>query len=172
MPLKKPRQGKVIRTCAPQGGGTMPRIGIQDRALFTVTELELIHSSFPSSLKTLSRGRVKAQISRTRKYSEKYRNLAREQHRAKKKSGKCAAQPGSNVRTERKAQIFTDTLNRFEKRLGQLERQEQRKNTLQMKQPRVKTRQSARQTDTKPRKKTTALRSTGISDRIDSHPTN
>ena len=113
----------------------MPRIGIQDRALFTVTELELIQSSFASTLKMLSRARVKGQISRARKYSNKYRVLARGQHRAKKKSEKGAAQPGSNVRTERKAQIFTDTLNRFEKRLGQLERQEQQKNTAQVKSP-------------------------------------
>ncbi len=131
----------------------MSRIHAQDRVLFTVTEFDLIQSSLPSTVKTLSRARVKSQIARARRYWDKYRDLAHEQHRAKKESGKGVAEPGANVRTERKAQILAETLSRFEKRMVQIEQQERRKKTLPGKSPPIGARQPARPQKTIRRKK-------------------
>jgi hypothetical protein len=100
----------------------MSRIRAEDRVLFTVKEFELIQSSFPSVLKAVPRARVKALSLRARKHWDKYRQLSRTQHRTTKASAGGFSKPDANLRSERKAQIFSETVGRFEKRLSQLEK--------------------------------------------------
>jgi hypothetical protein len=106
----------------------MAPLRTQDHELFTTTELALIQSSSSSAIKSLSLARIKSYVTRARRYGDKYRDLARQQHRTKKRdSGKGQAQPFPNIRTERKADLFAEALARFEKRQAQLEKQEERK---------------------------------------------
>jgi hypothetical protein len=106
----------------------MAPLRTQDHALFTGTELALIQSSSSSAIKELSLPRIKSSVTRARRYGDKYRDLARQQHRTKKRdSGKGQAQPFPNIRTERKARLFAEALTRFEKRQTQLEKQEEKK---------------------------------------------
>ncbi len=100
----------------------MSRIGAEDRALFTVRELDVIQSSFPTALKALPPARVKALCLRARKYWDKYRQLSRTQHRTTKASPGGFSKPNANLRTERKAEIFAETIGRLEKRLTQLDK--------------------------------------------------
>lgn len=100
----------------------------QDRELLTVTEFALIESSRPSQIKPFTVAQLKPKIVRARRFWDKYRGLARQQHRTKKvDSGRNRAQPFSNVRTERKAQLFAGALSRFEKRLELIQRRVQPK---------------------------------------------
>ncbi|MBH0203932.1 MAG: hypothetical protein HP496_16935 [Nitrospira sp.] len=65
---------------------------------------------------------------RVRRFWDKYRELTRQQQRTTKTSRQRGRlQPSPNVRTERKAQVFADALDRFEKRLEQLTKEERRK---------------------------------------------
>ncbi len=132
----------------------MSQFRAQDRVLFTVTECNLIQSSFPFMLKTLSRARVKSQIVRARRYWDKYRGLTRKQHRTmKKESRKAGVQPNANVRTERKAKILAATLNRFEKHLAKLEQQAGRKKPRKTKQLPLGARKPTKSRETIRRKK-------------------
>lgn len=106
----------------------MAMMRVQDRTLFTATELTLIQSSSPSEVKSLSMFRLKSQVTRARRYWDKYRGLTRQQHRTKKRdTGRGNARSFSNVRSKRKAQVFAGALKRFEKRLEQLTREERRR---------------------------------------------
>lgn len=106
----------------------MARMSAQDRALFTDTELALIASSRPPKIDTLSPARVKAQMARARTYADKYRDLARRQHRAKKGAFGRGGPPGSaNQRTERKEELLAEALQRFERRVAALERATRRR---------------------------------------------
>lgn len=101
---------------------------MQDQALFTETELGLIQSSSPSAIKDLSLPRIRSYVTRARRYGDKYRDLAIQQHRTKKRgSGNYQVQPFSNIRTERKALLFAEALTRLEKRQAQLEKQDEKK---------------------------------------------
>ena len=103
----------------------MARIQTQDRALFSATEWALIETSSPSEMRDLTAARLKAQMTRTKRYLDKYRDLTRRQQGATKKgSNTGAAKALSNVRTMRKAELLSKALTRFEKRLEQLERPE------------------------------------------------
>ncbi len=132
----------------------MAMMRVQDRTLFTTTEFTMIQSSFPSEIKSLSMFRLKSQVTRARRYWDKYRGLTRQQHRAKKRdTGKGNARPFSNVRTERKAQVFAGALKRFEKRLEQLTREERRRSRLQAKSIPKSTRRPVAQREAMRRKK-------------------
>lgn len=111
----------------------MSRIRAEDRVLFTIKEFDLIQLSFPSVLKSLSRARVKSLITRARKYWDKYRQLSRTQHRDAKTSMGRPSRPDANLRTERKAQLFAETLSRLEKRLTQLDKAERSKRVAKVK---------------------------------------
>jgi hypothetical protein len=70
----------------------MAPLRTQDHELFTTTELALIQSSSSSAIKSLSLARIKSYVTRARRYGDKYRDLARQQHRTKKRdSGKGQA---------------------------------------------------------------------------------
>ncbi len=93
----------------------------QDRALFTAAELALIESSAPLRIKAHTPAQLKARMARARRYWDKYRGLARQQNRRSKKSRHPGRpQPLSNLRTERKAEVFAASLDRFTNRLDQL----------------------------------------------------
>jgi Mg2+ and Co2+ transporter CorA len=129
----------------------------RDRALFTAAELALIDSSSRSEMKSLGPSRLRSHITRTRKYWDKYRDLARQQHRTKKEAIKGGTHALAGVRTERKARVFAEVLSRFEKRLEQLERQierQNRKKTPSRAEPsRIDARQTAQQHETIRRRK-------------------
>ena len=106
----------------------MTRMSPQDRALFTATEWALLQDSWSPKLEALKPARVKAQMERARAYADKYRDLARRQHRAKKGAFGRGDPPGAaNQRTERKEKLLVEALHRFERRLTALERATRRK---------------------------------------------
>jgi len=106
----------------------MALMQVQDRALLTATELALIESSEPSRIRAYTSAQLNDRIARVRRAWDKYRDRARQQQRRTKKSQQPGrAQPFSNLRTERKAQVFAATLERFEQRLAQLTREERRR---------------------------------------------
>lgn len=101
----------------------MAGIRPQDRELLTVVERALIESSSPDQLKRITVTHLKTKITRARKLWDKYRTLARRQHRLNNEnSGRARSNPLSNMRTERKGQLFEEALSRFEKRLKQIQR--------------------------------------------------
>ncbi len=105
----------------------MTSMRVQDRILLTATELALVESSEPSRIRAYTPAQLNGRIARARRFWDKYRDLARQQQRtAKQSSQHNRRQPTSNVRTERKAQVFAGALDRFEKRLEQLKREEHR----------------------------------------------
>jgi hypothetical protein len=105
----------------------MALMRVQDRVLFTATESALIESSEPSRIRAYSPAQLNDRIARARRFWDKYRGLAREQERTIKKTRQRGRpQPSSNARTRRKAQVFAGALDRFEKRLEQLTREERR----------------------------------------------
>lgn len=112
----------------------MTSIRVQDRALLTATELALVESSEPSRIRAYTAVQLNNRIVRARRFWDKYRKLAREQQRTTKTSGKRGRlQPSPNARTERKAQVFARALERLEKRLEQLTREERRRPRLRAK---------------------------------------
>lgn len=125
----------------------------RDRTLFTAAELALIDSSSRSEMKSLGPSRLKSHVTRTRKYWDKYRDLARQQHRTKKEAVKGGTHALAGVRTERKARVFAEVLSRFEKRLEQLERQDRKKTPSRVEPSRIDARQTAQQRETIRRRK-------------------
>ena len=106
----------------------MALMQVQDRALLTVTELALIESSELSRIRAYTPAQLNDRIARARRFLDKYRDLARQQQRRTKKSPQRGRpQPFSNLRIERKAQVFAGALERFEKRLEQMTREERRR---------------------------------------------
>jgi hypothetical protein len=99
------------------------------RALCTATEFDVVSASFAPDVRSLTAARLKANIALARRYLDKYRDLARRQHRAvQTKQAKIGqTQQRGNIRTELKARLFAETQSRFEKALEQLEVRELRK---------------------------------------------
>jgi hypothetical protein len=93
------------------------------RALCTKTELQLVLASRPAEVKQLSPSRLKAKIARARKLRDKYRDLARRQRGEArgKRSPRGARAAKGNVNTVKKAELFADTLARFQDALGRRE---------------------------------------------------
>lgn len=126
----------------------------QDRAVFTATEFALIQSSVSTQIKAHTRAQLNARIARARKYWDKYRDLARQQQRrTKQRPQPDRLQPFSTLRTERKAQVFAGTLERFEQRLAQLTTQDHRKRAPNRKPVRKSPRRPGAQRETIRRKK-------------------
>lgn len=105
----------------------MALMRVQDRSLLTATELALIESSETSRIRAYSPSQLNGRIRRARRFWDKYRDLARQQRRRTKKSPPPGRpQPFSNLRTERKAEVFAAALKRFEQRLAALTMQDRR----------------------------------------------
>lgn len=95
--------------------------GPRDREWLSVTAFTLIESSRPAQIKAFTMAQLRAGSMRARKYWEHYRTLSRQQRRTNKSDvRKDRSQPLSNVRTERKAQLFAEALRRFETRATQI----------------------------------------------------
>jgi hypothetical protein len=87
--------------------------------LCTKPELELVEASFPPDVKQLTPGRLRQKVERTRRLRDKYRDLSKRQRsesRGKAEPRRNRPAQG-NANTERKATLFDETLNRFEKQL-------------------------------------------------------
>jgi hypothetical protein len=108
----------------------------QDRKLFTGPELLLLRSSMPSEINAFTAARLRTLIKRTRRVSDKYRDLVRRQLRARKRrTSRGGVSEQSNVRTQRKARLLAEALDRFENRLRRLERGEWQRTGLPAKPP-------------------------------------
>lgn len=102
----------------------MPISRAQAREICTKPELELVEASFAPQINGFTPARLRSKISRARKLQDKYRELARSQHRNLKRGAPTRGRGGANVRTERKARLFEETRLRFEKRLARVEERE------------------------------------------------
>lgn len=94
----------------------------QARPLLTAAELELFDHSRAEPIKTLSTKQLAGKEKRTRALRDKYRDLYRHQTvavRGKAKGGDAAGD--ANARTQRKAEIMQEVLDRFEARISLLE---------------------------------------------------
>jgi hypothetical protein len=99
----------------------MPISRPQAREICTKPEMELVEASFAPAINALTPARLRSKITRARKLQDKYREMARSQHRTVKDKNPTARLRNNNVRTERKARLFEETRIRFEKRLARLE---------------------------------------------------
>ena len=90
----------------------------QARALLTAAELELFDQSRAAPIKDLTPARLAGKVKRVRALRDKYRDLYRRQTvavRGESAAGRPAA-GSDNERTQRKADIFQEVLERFEAR--------------------------------------------------------
>lgn len=96
----------------------------QAEKLCTKAELEIFVQSLPTELKTLTRAQVVRKLQTARRLRDKQQDLFRRQRLASRaKSGAKDGKSGlANVRTEQKAQLFSEALTRFEKKLEQLDK--------------------------------------------------
>lgn len=87
--------------------------------LCTKPEFELVEASFPARAKQLTPGRLRQKVVRARKLRDKYRDLAKRQRlEARGKRAPQRSRPAQgNENTDRKAQLFQETLDRFEAQL-------------------------------------------------------
>jgi hypothetical protein len=93
-------------------------------SLLTEREAQLVLSSAPRNLTELSPRELRSRIQRTRRLMEKYQDQARLQRREAlgRKTPTRTRRAEGNLNTRQKAEYFALTLERFEKRLAQLER--------------------------------------------------
>ncbi len=95
---------------------TIPRE--EAKQLCSGDEMKIVDASFPPRIDQLGIDELRSHVTQARRLQDKYRDLARRQNREKKGAG---AVPGSkNVRTGQKEQLFVETRERFEERLGAL----------------------------------------------------
>lgn len=95
----------------------------QVRSLLNAAERELFEASRAAPVKTLTQARLRAKIGHTRALRDKYRDLLRRQKVATR--GRTGSKTGisgvANERTEQKAVVFAEMLQRFEDRAQQLD---------------------------------------------------
>lgn len=98
------------------------------KPLCTAAEFELANESYPPIVKKLDVKALRQRVTRARKLRDKYSDLAAKQRREIK--GKAAPTrrkaPTGNQGTVTKQAFFAETLERFETRLGIVERKAQR----------------------------------------------
>lgn len=97
----------------------MPISRLTAQRLCTKPEFELVEASFPARAKQLTPGRLRQKVVRARKLRDKYRDLAKRQRlEARGKRAPQRSRPAQgNENTDRKAQLFQETLDRFETQL-------------------------------------------------------
>ncbi len=93
------------------------------RKLCTASELELFTQSLRPQITPLTAARLKSRISRARRLRDKYRDLAQQQRGEQRGKREPMGQTPArgNLRTQRKVDLFQQTLDRFEKRLAALQ---------------------------------------------------
>jgi hypothetical protein len=97
----------------------MPVPRAEAKEICTKPEYELVEASFRPAITALTAPRLRSKINRARQLQDKYRDLSRRQNRSTKQAGR--SRDAANLRTERKARLFAETRERFEKRLTQVE---------------------------------------------------
>ena len=101
----------------------------QARPLLTASELELFEVSRAAPIKALTARQLAGKEKRVRALRDKYRDLYRRQTvAARGKGGARAASGEANARTQRKAEIMQELLERFEARSALLAERETRGN--------------------------------------------
>ncbi|HVL06853.1 MAG TPA: hypothetical protein VM388_12765 [Acidimicrobiales bacterium] len=99
----------------------------QARPLLNDTEYKLFISSLADHIGELDRKALGQTITRTRRARDKYRDLAKRQNTAtRERAGARGAAHTANERTDVKATIFGEALDRLEKRRERLEADERR----------------------------------------------
>lgn len=99
----------------------------QAKPLLTAAELELFDQSRAGPIKAFSAKQLAGKEKRTRTLRDKYRDLYRRQSvAARGKTTGVGATGDANARTQRKADIMQEMLDRFEARSTQLEAREAR----------------------------------------------
>jgi len=95
----------------------------QARGLLTAAELAIFDQSRAGPIKELTAARLRAKVERARALRDKYRDLYRRQSVATRSApaSRRSATGGDNERTQKKATVFTEVLERFETRLAQLD---------------------------------------------------
>lgn len=100
----------------------MPITQKDARALCTADEFEIVAASFSPAVRELDEKQLRALLTRARRMSDKWRDLGRQQKgEARGKRVARKSKPASGAAgTARKAKLFTETVERIEKRLGRL----------------------------------------------------
>jgi hypothetical protein len=96
--------------------------------LLNVSEFALFSASRADALKTHTAARLRAKVKRARALRDKFRDLFKRQRLVTRSrtGSKAGARGAANERTRRKAELFAQVLQRFEKRLAQVEAAEAR----------------------------------------------
>jgi hypothetical protein len=96
--------------------------------LLNVRDFALFSASRADAVKTLTAARLRAKVKRARTMRDKFRDLFKRQSlAARSRTGsKTGASGAANQRTRQKAELFSEVLQRFEKRLAQVEAAEAR----------------------------------------------
>lgn len=89
------------------------------RALLTAAEKKFFDSSFGASLAKHTHAQVQAAVKQARILRNKWRDLHQSQSRSAKRSGRVTE--AANARTRDKHDILAGVVERFEKRLGELQ---------------------------------------------------
>lgn len=97
----------------------MPISRTSAQRLCTKPEFELVDASFPARVKELTPGRLRQKVARARKLRDKYRDLSKRQRlEARGKRAPQRSRPAQgHENTDRKAELFQETLERFETQL-------------------------------------------------------
>lgn len=99
----------------------------QARPLLTDTEYELFTASLTDHIGDLDRRGLAQVTMRTRRARDKYRDMAKRQNTAtRQRAGARGAAHTANERTGLKATVFTEALDRLERRRQKLEADEER----------------------------------------------
>jgi hypothetical protein len=98
----------------------MPITTREAQQLSTAGEWALVQASQADRIRELTPARLKAKIARARALRDKYRDLAKRQHRKAQPTRSGGPYEALNVRTRRKAELFEQVLGRFE---AEIERQ-------------------------------------------------
>lgn len=101
----------------------------QARPLLTAAELELFDQSRAEPIKALTLARLRGKVTRTRTLRDKYRDLYRRQTVSVRSTSTTQGRSpagADNARTQRKADILQEVLDRFEARVSQLEAKQAR----------------------------------------------
>lgn len=100
----------------------MPITRNEARELCNDREYSLVAESFVPEVRKFSAAQLKKKVEVSRSHADKWRDQLEKQERDAKKAATAKTSPGAKplTRTRKKARIFQETLQRFEKRLGQL----------------------------------------------------
>jgi hypothetical protein len=96
----------------------MPITTREAQQLSTAGEWTLVKASQADNIRELTPARLKAKIGRARTLRNKYRDLAKRQHRKAQPRRTGRPYEALNARTGRKAELFEQVLARFEKELA------------------------------------------------------